>query len=212
MTLEEFNEAIIKLDSPEKQRLFTQKFLLHGTPVVFKDKEDEYFEFKKRIADKFEVGFHEVFIVGSAKLGFSYHKRTIFDYDSDIDVVIVNERLFEKFYLEITEYQYQLDKQYKTVDQKESKQYEQFLKYLVKGWMRPDKLPTSSQVNLLKSDWFDFFKSISHGQSEVGNYKVTAGLFKNYEYLEKYHTRGIEDIYNSLTVNYHGKTNSIKSK
>ena len=67
--------------------------------------------------------------------------------------------------------------------------------------MRPDKLPTSFQVNLLKSEWFDFFESISYGRSEVGNYKVAAGLFKNYEYLEKYYKRSIEDVYNSLTKN-----------
>jgi hypothetical protein len=147
------------------------------------------------------VGFHEVFIVGSAKLGFSYYKGTEFNYDSDIDVVIVNEKLFEEFYFKITDYQYQLDRQYKTVDLKELKVYSDFLRYLVKGWMRPDKLPTSFQVNLLKTEWFDFFESISYGKSEVGNYKVAAGLFKNYEYLEKYYTRSIEDVYDSLTKN-----------
>lgn len=201
MTLENFREIIIESDDSEKQLLFIQKFLFHGIPAVFKDREDDYFEFRNQIASKFGVGFHEVFIVGSAKLGFSYYKGTQFNYDSDIDVVIVNEKLFEEFYFKITEYQYQLDRQYKTVDLKELKVYSDFLRYLVKGWMRPDKLPTSFQVNLLKSEWFDFFESISYGRSEVGNYKVTAGLFKNFEYLEKYYTRSIEDVYNSLTKN-----------
>ncbi len=49
--------------------------------------------------------------------------------------------------------------------------------------MRPDKLPTSFQVNFLKSEWFDFFESISNRNSEVVNYKVAAGLFKNYKHL-----------------------------
>ncbi|KAA6337395.1 hypothetical protein EZS27_014513 [termite gut metagenome] len=198
MELEEFNKDIIRLNDWDKQRLFVHKFLFHGLPFVFKDKEAGYFEFRNRIANKFGIGFHEVFIVGSAKLGFSYRKETLFDYDSDIDVVIVNEKLFEKYYLKITDYQYQLDRNYQTIREEEKRIYNTFLTYLVKGWMRPDRLPTSFQVSLLKNEWFDFFKSISYGKSEVGDYKVAAGLFKNYNYLEKYHIKGIEDKYNAL--------------
>jgi predicted nucleotidyltransferase len=199
MTRQEFNDNLILVDDQEKRLRFVQKFLFHGTPHVFNGRESDYFEFRTKIANKFNVGFHEVFIVGSAKLGFSFYKNSEFDYDSDIDVVIVNEKLFEEFYFKITEYQYKLDRLYRTVNMKELKIYSEFLRYLVKGWMRPDKLPTSFQVNLLKTEWFDFFDSLSSGKSEVGNYKVTAGLFKNYTYLEKYYTRSVEDF--SVTLN-----------
>lgn len=201
MTRQEFNESLRIADEHEKRIRFVQKFLFHGIPHVFLNRESEYFEFRTKIANKFNVGFHEVFIVGSAKLGFSFYKNTEFNYDSDIDVVIVNEKLFEEFYYKISEYQYQLDRQYKTVDLRELKIYSEFLRYLVKGWMRPDKLPTSFQVNLLKTEWFDFFESISYGKSEVGNYKVAAGLFKNYTYLEKYYTSRIEDFYSTININ-----------
>lgn len=201
MTKEEFKNILKQADDPVKLTDFVQKHLFHGIPFVFKDRENEYYEFRKKIADKFGVGFHEVFIVGSAKLGFSYYKDSEFNYDSDIDVVIVNEKLFETFYFKITEYQYQLDRLYKIVDLEELKTYGHFLRYLVKGWMRPDKLPTSFQVNLLKAEWFDFFESLSYGKSEVGNYKVAAGLFKNYDYLAKYYTRSVEDVFNSIKIN-----------
>lgn len=200
MTRQEFNDNLKVADDQDKRLKFVQKFLFHGTPFVFQGRESDYFEFRNRIANKFNVGFHEVFIVGSAKLGFSYHKDTEFDYDSDIDVVIVNEKLFEEFYFKITEYQYTLDRLYRTVNMKELKIYSEFLRYLVKGWMRPDKLPTSFQVNLLKSEWFDFFASLSNNKCEVGNYKVTAGLFKNYTYLEKYYTRSVEDFSTTLNI------------
>ena len=116
MTRDEFIDILVLARSSEQQHIFAQKYLFHGIPFVFRERENEYYEFRKKIADKFKVGFHEVFIVGSAKLGFSYHKMSLFSYDSDIDVVIVNEKLFEEFYLKITDYQYQLDRFYRTIN------------------------------------------------------------------------------------------------
>jgi len=198
MDQNEFNQLLLETDSDADRLHFINKYFFHGTPHIFQDRENEYFEFKNRIANYFEIGFHEIFIVGSAKFGFSYHKNKEFDYDSDIDVVIVNERLFEDYYVKICDYQYQLDRMHKNVDQGETRQYSDFLKYLVKGWMRPDKLPTSFKVNLLKNEWFEFFNSISYNKSEVGNYKVAAGLYKSYNYLEKYYLKNIEDRYQYL--------------
>jgi len=200
MTIDEYNREIIKLDSEEKQRLFVQKYLLHGTPVVFNNNAGKYFDFRNKIAQNFEIGFHEVFIVGSAKLGFSPHRNTMFSLNSDVDVVLVNEHLFETYYRKICEYQYQLDNPANRVTESEKKMYNEFLQYLVKGWMRPDKLPTSFHVDILKNNWFKFFDSISNGKSEVGNYKVNAGLFKNYEYTEKYYTKSVENYYKKTLI------------
>lgn len=79
MTEQKFKEIIKESDSLEKRLVFVQKFLFHGIPEVFKNREEDYFEFRNRIVNKFNVGFHEVFIVGSAKLGFSYFKGTQFN-------------------------------------------------------------------------------------------------------------------------------------
>ena len=52
----------------------------------------------------------------------------------------------------------------------------------------------------MKDEWFDFFRSISNGNSEVGNYKVSAGVFKGYKYLEKYTFTGLKTLKQSLLV------------
>ncbi|TON84954.1 hypothetical protein CGH47_24325, partial [Vibrio parahaemolyticus] len=62
------------------------------------------------------------------------------------------------------------------------------------GWVRPDKLPVSFQMGSVKSDWFDFFNTLSYGRSEVGNYKVSAGVFKSYQHLENYIVSGLIDV------------------
>jgi hypothetical protein len=177
-----------------------RKHLLHGTPFVFQGREDEFFEFRRRIADKFSIGFHEVFVVGSAKLGFSPHKPKEFDLDSDIDVVIVSNRLFEEFLDVIRNYQMELRRSRRTVSYREQDMYHQFLEYVAIGWVRPDKLPLSFQVKDIKDDWFAFFRSISNGKSEVGNYHVTAGIFKSYYHLENYLLSGLTEVYEGLTI------------
>lgn len=179
---------------------FCRRRTLHGTPVVFRGDEDAYYEFRKRIANKFEISFHEVFITGSAKLGFSPLKRKFFDYDSDIDIAIISALLYERIMSSIHDYQMELRQNRKAVSDNELRDYHKFLEYGAIGWMRPDLLPTSFRVSELKKDWFDFFDSISHGRSEVGNYKVTAGAFKSYSHLERYTLSGLRSLRTTLLV------------
>jgi len=204
MTHDNFKTDLTACDADEKRRAFMQKHIMHGLPFVFAGREDEYFEFRTRIAQHFGINYQNVFIVGSAKLGFNYFSGKAFSYESDIDVVLVDERLFERYYENICDYQYQLDKNYRAIDSRELNLYRSFLQYLVKGWMRPDKLPLSFEISILKDEWFGFFQSISFGKSEVGNYKINAGLFKNTAYLEKYYLNGVTEFYNQLKIPSNG--------
>lgn len=173
-----------------------RKYIFHGIPYIFNDNQDAYYEFRNRIAKQFNINFGDVFVVGSAKLGYSYHKGTDFTLDSDIDVVIVNADLFAEFHKTICEYQYKLDKGYRTITKENIERYHKFLEYMAKGWMRPDKLPAQFQLEVIKNEWFDFFKSVSYGKSEVGNYKVAGGLYKSYHFLEKYYIESLKSIKN----------------
>ena len=169
-----------------------RKYLFHGLPYVFDNRENEYYDFRAAIATKWGVRFHEVLIIGSAKLGYSYYKKTKFTLDSDIDVSIVNPALFEKFVKAISEIQYKLEKSQLRMTVGEQKKYGKFLGYLVKGWMRPDLLPERMTGDINKDKWFEYFRSISHGKSPVGDYKISAGLFKNFDYMERYYVESLK--------------------
>lgn len=149
-----------------------------------------------------------VYIVGSAKLGFSFYKNTYFSLDSDVDVAIVNENLFDFFLTKIREFQYDLDNSGKFIDRQEYFDYIKFLKYIAKGWMRPDLLPVSFGIKSLKDDWFDFFQSLSYNKSEIGNYKINAGLYKNYSYLERYCIEGLKQYLSLLNLRKAGENNN----
>jgi hypothetical protein len=178
-----------------------RKKILHGIPHIFNEKEDTYYEFRKRVSINFEIDFHEVFITGSAKLGFSPHKRKKFDYDSDIDIAIVSPKLYDKIFDIIYDYQMEIRNSRRAVTAKEMKMYHEFLEYTAIGWIRPDKLPTSFQIGKMKNEWFEFFNSISYGKSEIGNYKASAGIFKTYQHFEQYTISGFRKLKKSLEVN-----------
>jgi hypothetical protein len=71
---------------------------------------------------------------------------------------------------------------------------------MAKGWMRPDLLPAEIEGLDIKKEWFEFFKGISYGGSEIGNYKVNAGVYKSYNYLEYYVTNSLREYMNILKI------------
>jgi len=194
MELEEFFDELKEKETDEDVLDFCRKHVLHGTPYVFHLRDDDFYEFRKRIACKFGIPFNEVYITGSGKLGFSPFKHKEFDYDSDIDVALVSEKLFDEIMADIAKYQMVLRQHRAVVHINEINMYHSFLEYTALGWIRPDKLPVSFQMKALKDDWFDFFRSISDGKSEVGNYQVNAGVFKTYQHLEDYTFSGIQNL------------------
>jgi len=198
--MEEFLKQLAELADEESLLDFCRRRTLHGTPAIFHSNEDAYYSFRKQIADKFEINFHEVFITGSAKLGFSPRKRKLFDLDSDIDVALISSVLYDRMMDFIHDYQMELRENRKAVSWDEIKGYHKFLEYSAIGWMRPDLLPTSFRVEELKTEWFEYFDSISHGRSEIGNYKVTAGAFKSYGHLERYTVSGLRSLKTKLQI------------
>lgn len=153
-----------------------RKDILSGTCFAL-DAETE-FALRSEVARHFGVHPNEVFIVGSAKLGFSIvpSKRfRPFCDCSDIDLVLVSSSLFDNVWKEVFLYS-------KNVGYWEKK--DSFTQYLFKGWIRPDKLPTSPAFSLSK-EWWEFFRGLT-SKRVYGDYKIAAGLYKSLFFLESY--------------------------
>jgi hypothetical protein len=190
----EFQKALIEIENDNSVLDLCRKFVLHGMPFIFKDNEENYYEFRKRIGLHLDVSFNDVYISGSAKLGFSPHKDTDFSFESDVDVTIISQERYNIIMKSVGNFQMKLRDNRKAVTDKEISMYHDFLEYTAIGWIRPDKLPFSFGLDIIKSDWFDFFKAISYGRSEVGNYKVSAAVFATYKHYENYIYSGIKKL------------------
>lgn len=153
-----------------------RKHVIHGACHVLS--QDQYFELKAEVAEHFDLHPSEVLIVGSAKLGFSIapNKRyRPFSDESDIDVVLVSQHLFDRIWAAVFKYW------------KEGgywDRHQEFKDYLFRGWIRPDKLPPS-RIFSVGEDWWDFFRMIT-SSGRYGDYKVSAALYKSWYFLESY--------------------------
>jgi len=195
MTIEEYKGELLSVITEDQRIAFIQKNFFNGTPFIFIGKDGDYYNFTKRIADNFKVRYNEINIVGSSRFGFSPFRFTEFSFESDIDVTICNEELFEQYFELISDYTYKIKYREIFLRKEQYNQYIKFLKYFSTGWMRPDLLPTNSiEFGEMRERWDDFFKTISYGKSEVGNYRVKAGLFKNQSYAEKYYKSSIAHL------------------
>ena len=94
-TADEFKRLVTAIDS---HTVLAKVFLLEGTPYVFKNSPMKYVIFREQVAERFGVGYQDVCIVGSAKLGFSPSPTSKFgkpfQETSDVDVVIISEAWF----------------------------------------------------------------------------------------------------------------------
>jgi len=165
-----------------------RRYLLHGTPIIYEGNDDLYYELKSKVADYFNVSTTNILIVGSAKLGFSIAPKKLwkpFNDESDIDVVVISEQLFDTYWKELLDFN--IDLKARSTD--EDSNYRMFLEYFLKGWIRPDLFPFKYYK---KDDWFNFFKESSYGK--FGNYKIAGAIFKNEYFFEYYHTRNINKL------------------
>lgn len=178
MSIESFKCDLAKLTDGE----IINKYYHSGPAFALND--DQHHSLRECICKNFSVEYTEVFIVGSAKLGFSIkptRRYGCFTDTSDIDIVILNKTLFEKIWQSVLQFE-------------ENGGYwpkiQEFKKYHFNGWIRPDKLPHEKSFELTKQ-WWSFFESLS-GSGQYGPYKIRGGLYHSKYFLEKYQGKCLE--------------------
>jgi hypothetical protein len=153
-----------------------RRFLIFGSCMQLDD--EGYYGLKAAVAEQFQIHPNEIIVVGSAKLGFSIaptKRYRAFGETSDIDVAIISPQLFDHVWHEVFQY---LDSARSWENRR------QFSNYLVRGWVRPDKLPPGESFRFTM-EWFDFFRRLSNSR-QFGDIKISGALYRDWIFLEKY--------------------------
>lgn len=187
-----------------KPDFVVQKHLIEGSSFFFDTYyNDQEFQFKKDIATSLGVHIRDVVIVGSGKLGFSIkpflnddnileYNFNDFDFNfnkdnnnlkSDLDIAIVSGKLFDEQLIEL----YLYTKGYSNYGYNNSLKKAEFANYILKGWLRPDKVPNDYSINSEVVKVQEKYKAL------FGR-KVNIGLYKSWYFFESYHQKNINRI------------------
>lgn len=86
-----------------------KEYVFGGTPHVFREKPESVDVLFKHLSGTLEIPEQNMTIVGSAKIGFSLSPDAFprqFSEQSDIDVLVVDEKLFDRFWMAMLGWHY----------------------------------------------------------------------------------------------------------
>ena len=138
-------------------------FLTYPTKAFVGHEEHQY-DILNDVAQYFGVPIITVQVAGSAKLGYSIHKKAEFSFgQSDLDLSIIDSQLFARYLaLGLNISKGYTDGSSFPIRDGQSTQSE-YLRYLTKGIFRPDLMPTGQP----RADWNNFFGQLSSRHSEL---------------------------------------------
>lgn len=171
-----------RLASQDDEVQIVDEFLLHGSCHGLDD--GSYFQIKRRIADRFDLHVEsDIFVVGSAKLGFSISPRKLwrpYDGESDIDVAIVSRTLYERAWHELYDY---------ARSGADWPERQRFFDYHARGWLRPDMAPSSPML-VMGSEWWEFFRELKLLRI-AGARKINAAIYHDAFFLRRYQAAAV---------------------
>lgn len=129
----------------------------------------------EKVCDFLKLPLSAIRLVGSGHTGFSLVKDTPFNKEtSDLDIAIVDQGLYLDFFelaFEATNGWHDVSK-FSGSPGKQKQTRDDFLRYLRKGVIRPDLLPSSPQ----KAEWGNFFGKLGDEYSNLCN-GISAGVY-----------------------------------
>lgn len=136
-------------------------------PDYFKDKVYLLHGIRRKVATKFSIDAHQIYVCGSSQLGYSYIKQKEFTpKESDLDLAIISSTLFSKYFSIAIKETNGFSDLIKFENQTQSSS---FFSYISRyGMIRPDLFPRSTEKTLffgffdkLSSEYRDHFKNIN---------------------------------------------------
>ncbi len=158
-----------------------------------------------------QVSADNVIVVGSAKIGFSLSPDTFpraFSEQSDIDVLVVDERLFDSVWYTLLKWNYPRRAALFGEDWEWTKRRRNDLYW---GWFVPNRIRFSglSLPSFLKpvrdfsTLWFNTFRALTR-YPEFAKRDVSGRLYRTWDHARLYHADGLRQLRDTLTQQQKG--------
>lgn len=197
-TVDEFKHIVLNtsLDRVVQQHVF------EGVPFVFREKPESSAILTKHICQALNVPEQNVRIVGSAKVGFSLNPDSFprqFSEASDIDVIVVSDRLFDMVWITLLRWHYPrrlLDLGRSEGGWARSRRKDIYWGWLVPNEIQYDGLSFPEILEPLRDfsvAWFNTFQSLST-YSEFATRTISGRLYRTWDHALLYHMEGLRLI------------------
>jgi hypothetical protein len=177
------------------------EYVFSEQPFAFLGQPDALPTLRRHLSSRLALNENNIVIVGSAQVGFSLSPDSFFrpfSEDSDIDVLVVDEQLFDRIWAAILRWHYPRrawldgsDWEWARLRQKE----------LYWGWFTPNKIRFNGltlpdmlkPVRDLSTSWFNAFRSLSQYR-EFSRRDVSGRLYRTWQHARLYHESGLFEI------------------
>ncbi|MDP2898210.1 MAG: hypothetical protein Q8Q12_16870 [bacterium] len=200
-SVKEFEKALFAMPLED----VVKNYVFEGKPFAFRGRPRALAILRRHLHARLSVADENVVVIGSGKIGFSLNPHTYgrrFSEFSDIDVVVVDGRLFDKVWLAMLEWNYPRS------GPRRARLYGADLKWatdrkeeLYWGWFVPDRIRYTGlslpdvlrPLRDMSTAWFNAFQSVSRYQEFAGR-NVSGRLYRTWEHALLYHIDGLRQI------------------
>lgn len=197
-SVEEFTHILLRRPLEEVVR----EYVFQGVPYVFRNQPAALTLLKQHLHSTLGLSEQDVTIVGSAKIGFSLSPDNFsraFSDDSDVDVLVVNEKLFDLVWMTILKWHY--PRRIENLGGRDAKWARERRQDLYWGALFPDKIRFEglSFPDVLKplrdtsTAWFNAFRSLSQ-YSEFVSRDISGRLYRSWDHALLYQMDGLQKI------------------
>lgn len=173
-------------------------------PFVFDTRPQSWVNFRKQVAADLHAQEGDLSIVGSGRLGFSLKPRNnlkAFSDKSDIDVVVVNESLFDELWIALLTAAYPRP----PITEQLGGWLAERRREVYTGWISPDEMKLDGKiygakakpVNEIRVRWFTALKRASQHPPRRHE-DITARLYRTWSHAELYHLNSLAALRQSL--------------
>jgi hypothetical protein len=179
-----------------------QEHVFQGLPFVFRHTPQTLDVLKGHLVSDLGLNLSNILVVGSARTGFSLNPHKFprqFSDTSDIDILIVDEDLFDEIWTTLLRWNY--PRRLVKLGRTDNEWIYQRRKDIYWGWFEPDRirfegisLPDALwPIRDLSTRWFNAFRGLSQysEHAELARREVSGRLYRTWNHAYLYHEEGL---------------------
>jgi len=173
-----------------------------GVPYVFRSRPTNTDTLYDHLSKRLGVDAKNITIVGSAKVGFSLSPDNFprrFTASSDIDVLVIDERLFDMVWTTMLKWHY--PRRTAGLPRADGDWARHRRREIYWGWFSPEEIKFEGlsfpevlkPVRDISTSWFDAFRTLSHFV-EFTSRDVNGRLYRSWDHARLYHLDGLRQV------------------